>query len=147
MIEFYRYQIKLFPELLAHGLVKFLYNLQECSFRLNKVVMLVFQELISLRQILIILDGIDIDVPKFADLLFQGQDLLFKAAQIRIFLVPKRQGRIVRELVFLPHILGLGIQPLFQPLPLTVQPKDLLVQTASLLRERHSFLKEFLLSC
>ena len=68
--------------------------------------MLCLKLCIALQHILILFDGIDIDITECLDLSFQGTDLLLHLWHAKFRLCPKLLRRMIGQLILLPHIGG-----------------------------------------
>ena len=76
--------------------------------------MLCFQKSVALRDLLIILDRVDIDIAQLADLILDGRDHLLHRRKIRIFFVAELHRRMQGQFILLPHVIVLVLVRLLQ---------------------------------
>ena len=106
--------------------------------------MLCLQKSIALRDLLVILDRVDIDIAQLTDLILDGRDQLLHRRKICIFLVTKLHCCMQGQLIFLPHVIVLVLMCLFQLFTLAVQTENLLVQIGDLLGDVFALLEKAL---
>ena len=114
--EFPEYLVKLCPDqgkffckLLSHSDIQLFDDLIKGILCRDKVIMLGLHELVTLRDLFIILDRIDIDISESADRVLPFSDLAFHIRRIRQGLIPEKLRCREGETIFIPHIVHLGI--------------------------------------
>ena len=106
--------------------------------------MLCLQKSIALRDLLVILDRVDIDIAQLTDLVLDGRDHLLHRRKIRVFLVAEFHRCMQGQLILLPHVIVLILVRLLQLFTLAVQTENLLVQIGDLLGDVFALLEKAL---
>ena len=106
--------------------------------------MLGLQKSVALRNLLVILDRVDIDIAQLADLVLDGRDHLLHRRKIRVFLVAELHRCMQGQLILLPHVIVLILVRLLQLFTLAVQTENLLVQIGDLLGDVFALLEKSL---
>ena len=104
--------------------------------------MLLLQKVIPLGDLLILLDGADVDVSQVPDLIFQLRNIPANGYRIYKLLLPIALGLCEGHFVFRPHIIDLFFLLVGQSLALGVQTVDFLIKGADLSLQLLRQLKE-----
>ena len=150
--EFPEYLVKFRPdhgkflrELLPHSDIQLLDDLIEGILCRNKIIMLGLHKLVALRNFLVVLDGVDVDISETSDRVFPLSDLSFHVRHIVKRSVSQELRRRECETIFIPHIVHLRILSFCQFVALVLETEKFFVQVGDPRGERFPLLKETLL--
>ena len=99
--------LEAFGELLAHSFVELCDNAFQRLCSLNEVVVLSLKERVSLHEIFVILDGVNVNVAEFLDLFLNLRDLFLHRREFFHIFVTKRLCIDKSDLVLFPHVIDL----------------------------------------
>ena len=120
--------LKLLLKLPPHAGVQLFNDAHQSLFRLHQILMLGPHKLIPLRDLLVVLNGVDVHIAQGPDGLLKGPGLPLHLPQRRPLGIEKCLGRGCGQLILAPHVLHMALQPLVQFLLLALKPEQFFVQ-------------------